>query len=72
MAKVNRNWFQIDENQRWWNRTQIWWEVAHHTYTFNIHDPIQSLFQPGGTSILSINKVAHMETGRGICTSGLG
>ena len=72
MAEINRNWYKIEESNRWQQRTKHWWEAIHHSETFNTHDVSTSPFQPGGVSIISLNKTAHRVIGKGADPTGQG
>ena len=72
MTEINRYWFKIASHHRWRQRTNTWWEAAHHAEAFNSQDIATSAFQPGGTLITSINKIAHKVTDSGFDDSGLG
>ena len=72
MVENNRNWYKIEDSKRWKQRTQHWWEAVHHSESFNQHDVSPSPFQPGGVSLMSLNKTAHRVIGKGVDPTGQG
>ena len=64
MVETNTNWRKVKKRYGIWSRTAGWFEqqkvVAHH----NVHDTKCSLFQPGGTAIITRGDLSlrHMES----------
>lgn len=67
LSETNRCWHLLEEDNQWRNRTKGWWETSHSSIAYNVQDgELSTSFQPGGTTVLSINEAAHrvMEIGR--------
>jgi hypothetical protein len=73
LAETNRCWHKLKEKDRWKNRTRGWWESSHCVFGYNMKDgDIASAFQPGGTTLISINNSSHRVISSGRDSSGLG
>ena len=59
MSETNRNWYQIDTDHRWHERTKGWFENSHTILAHNTTDIESSSYQPGGNLLLSIGKASH-------------
>jgi len=59
LSEINVNWNQFSPHPRINHRVEKWWETVNCTYANNIYDTIQSVYQPGGTTILSFNSLAN-------------
>jgi len=71
-TEVNRYWPNMNEKDRWRQRTHGWWETSNTTIAYNNKDSTNSTFQPGGTMITSIGKPAHRIEETGKDETGLG
>lgn len=59
IQEPNKNWYYIDENHRWPQRTRHWWEARHNSIAHNTYDISEESFLPGGNIITTINKAAY-------------
>jgi len=53
-------------------QTKFWWENSHWSLTHNCRDPNAAKYQPGGTSIVIVNQLAHRTQRPGDDMVGLG
>jgi hypothetical protein len=73
MSELNRCWHKLRISDRWQERTRGWWETQKTVLAYNLNDnELSSDFQPGGSSITSINRPAHRIIDTGIDTTKLG
>ena len=52
-------WAKVQEKNRIWDRFRHWREVAQLSVAYNIQEVNKIRHQPGGTAVLSINKMAN-------------
>lgn len=78
LQELNKKWHVLPEEDRWHQRTRTWWESRHAALAYYVEDIGTKRHQPGGTSVLSINKISyrvkqddHDPTGMGRWTSTL-
>jgi hypothetical protein len=73
MAELNKCWYLVPDRDKWKERTRGWWESAHHNLGYNRKDnELATIFQPGGTAVLSIDGSSHRVIQSGQDPKGLG
>jgi len=72
LTELNVAWDTIDYKARLPTKTQGWWEANQWSITHNKRDTYGKAFQPGGTALLTLNKLSHKTTKPGDDTTGLG
>ena len=59
LAEVNRNWYNISLEHKWFNRVSTWWESSKHVLSYNKNDCCEDIFQPGGTVSITLGDNVH-------------
>jgi hypothetical protein len=72
MSETNTAWNKMSQRGKWKERTLGWWESAHTSIAYNVKDTVTNIFQPGGTMLISRNKISHRVCGQENDTYGLG
>jgi len=72
LMELNVAWDTVDYKAHLPAKTQGWWEANQWSVTHNKRDTHGEDFQPGGTALLTLNKLAHKATTPGDDTTGLG
>lgn len=72
MNETNKYWNKFPVEARPWKLYKGIWESIHTNFNNNINDLTPCKHQPGGTSILSVNRSAHCIESSGRDPSGLG
>ena len=72
VQELNVCWSKVQEKNRIWDRFRYWREVAQLSVAYNSQDVNKIRHQPGGTAVLSINKMANRVIATGADESKLG
>ena len=72
VQELNVCWAKVQEKNIIWDRFRHWREVSQLSVAYNIQDTNKMRYQPGGTAVLSINKMANRVTATGADESKLG
>lgn len=72
IAEHNSNFYQMDQQDSWFERTDEWWEGSKSVVAQNVHDTFPSPFLPGGVLSVALNKACHRCKGVEKDPSGLG
>ncbi len=72
LTELNVAWDTINYKARLPTKTKGWWEANQWSITHNKRDTYGDDFQPGGTALLTLNKLSHKTTTPGDDTTGLG
>jgi hypothetical protein len=73
MAELNKCWYLVPGNDKLKECTRGWWESAHHNLSYNWKEKkLATVFQPGGTAVLSVDSSSHRVLQSGQDPKGLG
>jgi len=72
ITEGNVAWSQVAQELWLPEQTRYWWENSHWSVTHNRWDPNAAKYQPGGTSLVVVNQLAHRAQRPGDDTVGLG
>jgi len=72
LTECNTAWNKCEYSELPSQQTKYWWENAHWSIGHNKQDPDSALYQPGGTSIVVVNKLSHWAQRPGDDKTGLG
>jgi len=72
LTECNVAWSKVDHALWPQEQTRFWWENAHWSTTHNRQDPDTAKYQPGGTSLVVVNQLAHHAQRPGDDKTGLG
>jgi len=72
LMECNTAWNKCEYSELPSQQTKYWWENAHWSIGHNKQDPDSALYQPGGTSIVVVNKLSHRAQRPGNDKTGLG
>jgi hypothetical protein len=72
LAETNTDWRLQTEDLKLHERTSGWWEALNISYSYNTTAKPIALHQWGGTSLFSLNKVAHRAMSKGRDPTSLG
>jgi len=59
LMECNTAWNKCEYSELPSQQTKYWWENAHWSMGHNKQDPDSARYQPGGTSIVVVNKLSH-------------
>jgi len=71
-TEANTCWDVVPDNQRLPHQMRGWWENSQWSLSHNRLENDNMVYQPGGTSIVCVNQVAHKTLKPGNDQSGLG
>ena len=72
IQELNVCWRKVGEQHRIWDRFRNWKEICQLSAAYNTRDINSVKYQPGGTAIVTINKLAHRVIDHGGDSSNLG
>jgi hypothetical protein len=73
MTELNKCWHLLPDKDKWKERSRGWWETSHSNLSYNRNDnTLSTVYQPGGTAIISIENTSHRIIKSGQDPSGLG
>jgi len=72
ITETNTNWSEVPTNQHPHNATWFWWECIKWNTMYNQTKEHKQEYQPGGATVLVINKMAHRATATGENKTGQG
>ena len=72
LSEVNVHWKALQNDQRLPERTNGWFESLHLSMAYLSDWPSKTPYQVGGSTLLSLNRMAHRVSNKGWDTSGMG
>jgi len=72
LTETNTNWSEVPYKQQLQQHTRTWWECAQWTMACNWLEKNKQEYQPGGTTMVVLNQIAHQAMWPGEDNSGLG